>query len=114
MSICSPVSRSATFQRAVSWFDRFFGEAESFEPPSASGRYPNTAIFTSSYDQSTPGTPRHSVRRRLRRVRDAVAQRGIMPDTQETYRNGVRKATYRDPDGNKISVGGADVSEPPP
>jgi hypothetical protein len=55
MSICSPVSRSATFQRAVSWFDRFFGEAESFEPPSASGRYPNTAIFTSSYDQSTAG-----------------------------------------------------------
>ena len=37
---------------------------------------------------------------------DAVAQRGIQPETQETYENGVRKAIYRDPDGNEVGVGG--------
>ena len=35
-----------------------------------------------------------------------VAQRGLHPDCRETYDNGVRKAIYRDPDGNEIGVGG--------
>jgi hypothetical protein len=29
------------------------------------------------------------------------------PDVLETYANGVRKATFRDPDGNEIGFGGA-------
>ncbi|SFN27871.1 hypothetical protein SAMN05216207_1011178 [Pseudonocardia ammonioxydans] len=37
---------------------------------------------------------------------DAAARRGIRPTTSETYGNGVRKALYRDPDGNEIGVGG--------
>jgi len=37
---------------------------------------------------------------------DAVEQRGIRPETRETYENGVRKAIYRDPDGNEVGVGG--------
>jgi hypothetical protein len=36
-----------------------------------------------------------------------IAARGIDPDLRETYSNGVRKATYRDADGNEISFGGA-------
>jgi len=32
---------------------------------------------------------------------DGAAQRGIHPETRETYDNGVRKATYRDPDGTR-------------
>jgi catechol 2,3-dioxygenase-like lactoylglutathione lyase family enzyme len=39
-----------------------------------------------------------------------IAERGLEPATRETYGNGVRKATYRDPDGNEIGFGGA----PPP
>jgi hypothetical protein len=27
--------------------------------------------------------------------------------TRETYENGVRKMTYRDPDGNEVGLGGA-------
>ena len=34
-----------------------------------------------------------------------IAARGLDPTVRETYGNGVRKATYRDPDGNEI--GGA-------
>lgn len=36
-----------------------------------------------------------------------IAARGIEPSKQEIYPNGVRKAIYRDPDGNEIGIGGA-------
>ena len=35
-----------------------------------------------------------------------ITERGLEPDTEETYDNGVRKATYVDPDGNRIGFGG--------
>jgi catechol 2,3-dioxygenase-like lactoylglutathione lyase family enzyme len=37
----------------------------------------------------------------------AVSARGVEPDELETYSNGVRKAVYRDPDGNELGFGGA-------
>jgi predicted enzyme related to lactoylglutathione lyase len=36
-----------------------------------------------------------------------IADRGLEPAKRETYSNGVRKAIYRDPDGNEIGFGGA-------
>jgi catechol 2,3-dioxygenase-like lactoylglutathione lyase family enzyme len=35
-----------------------------------------------------------------------IAERGIEPAIDETYDNGVRKVTYRDPDGNEVGFGG--------
>jgi hypothetical protein len=35
-----------------------------------------------------------------------IAVRGIDPAERETYSNGVRKATYRDRDGNEIGFAG--------
>jgi catechol 2,3-dioxygenase-like lactoylglutathione lyase family enzyme len=37
----------------------------------------------------------------------AAAGRGVEPVDRETYDDGVRKAVYRDPDGNEVGVGGA-------
>ena len=37
---------------------------------------------------------------------DGIAARGIEPHLDETYDNGVRKVTYRDPEGNEIGFGG--------
>jgi hypothetical protein len=37
----------------------------------------------------------------------AIVARGLEPDERETYSNGVRKALYRDPDGNEMGFGGA-------
>nr|WP_229070112.1 VOC family protein [Actinoplanes sp. DH11] len=37
----------------------------------------------------------------------AIAARGLEPAERETYENGVRKAIFRDPDGNEIGFGGA-------
>jgi hypothetical protein len=36
----------------------------------------------------------------------AIAARGLEPAERETYSNGVRKVTYRDPDGNEVAFGG--------
>jgi predicted enzyme related to lactoylglutathione lyase len=36
-----------------------------------------------------------------------IADRGIEPSKRETYANGVRHATYHDPEGNEIAFGGA-------
>ena len=38
-----------------------------------------------------------------------IAKRGLEPAERETYANGVRRATFRDPDGNEIGFGGAPV-----
>jgi catechol 2,3-dioxygenase-like lactoylglutathione lyase family enzyme len=37
----------------------------------------------------------------------SIAARRIEPEQRETYDNGVRKITFRDPDGNEIGFGGA-------
>src|SRR3954454_8113356 len=36
-----------------------------------------------------------------------IGSRGLEPAERETYSNGVRKATFRDADGNEIGFGGA-------
>jgi hypothetical protein len=36
-----------------------------------------------------------------------LAERGLEPTKQETYAEGMRKITYRDPEGNEIAFGGA-------
>ena len=35
-----------------------------------------------------------------------IAGRGLEPSDRETYSNGVRKALYRDADGNEVGFGG--------
>ncbi len=40
----------------------------------------------------------------------AVAVRGLEPDERLTLSNGVRKALYRDPDGNELGFGGAPLA----
>jgi len=42
-----------------------------------------------------------------------IASRGVQPAETETYSNGVRKAIFRDDDGNEIGFGGAPASSEP-
>jgi catechol 2,3-dioxygenase-like lactoylglutathione lyase family enzyme len=104
-------------QRAVSWFDRFFGEAESFAPNDTERVW---AVSEHAYLYVVLH-PQHAGHARVTlfvedfdRFVDAVAQRGISAASRETYGNGVRKATYRDPDGNEVGVGGAPVDAEEP
>jgi catechol 2,3-dioxygenase-like lactoylglutathione lyase family enzyme len=40
----------------------------------------------------------------------AISARGLEPDERLTYSNGVRKALYRDPDGNELGFAGAPLA----
>jgi hypothetical protein len=96
--------------RAVGWFDRFFGDVESFEPNDTE-RVWTVADHRHVYVELQPEHAGHAkvtlFADDFDGFVDAVARRGIRPQTRETYGNGVRKAVYRDPDGNEIGVGGA-------
>ena len=95
--------------RAIDWFDRFFGEVESFEPNDTE-RVWTMAEHGHLYVELQPEHAGHAMVTLF--VDDfvgfveAAAQRGIHPATYETYDNGVRKAIFRDPDGNEVGVGG--------
>jgi hypothetical protein len=39
----------------------------------------------------------------------SIDAHGLEPEQFGTYDNGVRKATFRDPDGNQIGFGGAPI-----
>jgi catechol 2,3-dioxygenase-like lactoylglutathione lyase family enzyme len=99
--------------RAVRWFDRFFGEVVSFEPNDTE-RVWTIAEHRHVYVELEPAHAGHAQVTLFVGDFDgfvgAVARRGIEPEKRETYGNGVRKAVYRDPDGNEIGVGGAPSS----
>jgi hypothetical protein len=97
------------YGRATAWYERLLGSGPSFLPndieavwelaehryvvievrPDHVGHAKHT-IFVDDLDARVQG----------------IADRGIEPAEQETYSNGVRKVTYRDPDGNEIGYGG--------
>jgi catechol 2,3-dioxygenase-like lactoylglutathione lyase family enzyme len=97
------------YARAVAWYERLLGSPPSFLPndteavwdvvehgylyvdvrPDQAGSAMHT-LFVDDFDARLA----------------ALAGRGIEPVEQETYDNGVRKAIFRDPDGNEIGIGG--------
>ncbi|GGK35140.1 hypothetical protein GCM10010124_29780 [Pilimelia terevasa] len=98
------------YAAAVDWYARLLGGPPSFLPndteavweldthrylyievrPARAGHAMHT-VFVGDFDERLA----------------ALAARGVLPDTRETYENGVRKAVFRDPDGNEIGIGGA-------
>jgi hypothetical protein len=98
------------YERALAWYELLLGSGPSFLPnateavwelaehryvvievrPEHAGHAKHT-LFVDDFDA---------------RVQE-IAGRGIEPAERETYSNGVRKTTYRDPDGNEIGFGGA-------
>jgi predicted enzyme related to lactoylglutathione lyase len=101
--------------RAITWFGQLFGEVVSFEP-NATERVWTIAEHRHLYAVLQPEHAGHAKVTLFVSDFDAfveaVAHRGIHPDMRESYGNGVRKAVYRDPDGNEIGVGGAPLSSP--
>jgi catechol 2,3-dioxygenase-like lactoylglutathione lyase family enzyme len=100
------------YDRAVAWYEQLLGSAPTMLPndveavwqldehshvyvelrPEHAGHARNT-IFVSDFEDRIA----------------ASAGRGVEPAEQETYSNGVRHATYRDPDGNEFCLGGPPV-----
>ena len=97
------------FVGAVAWYERLFGVGPAFLPHDTEAvwevgehRYVNVVQMPEH-----AGHARHTLFvSDLDGVVTRGAARGIEPARQETYENGVRKISYRDPDGNEIAYGG--------
>ena len=100
------------YATAVDWYEKLLGGPPSFLPneveavlqvgehqflyievvPEHAGHAQHT-LFVEDFDE----------------VLGSIAERGLEPAVRETYENGVRHATFFDPDGNEVSYGGAPV-----
>jgi catechol 2,3-dioxygenase-like lactoylglutathione lyase family enzyme len=101
--------RVRDFQAARPWYERLLGEPSFF--PHATEAVWTLAEGRSVYVVEHADGAGHSVVTIFVDDRDAhvaaIAACGLEPDECETYSNGVRKAVYRDPDGNELGFGGA-------
>ncbi|TQN41284.1 hypothetical protein FHU33_0647 [Blastococcus colisei] len=102
----------ADFERSLAWYERLIGEGPAFVPNDVEAVWElaeNRYLFI----EVRPEHAGHAVHTvfvdDLDARIEAIAGRGIEPAERETYSNGVRKVTYRDPDGNEIGFGGGPV-----
>lgn len=105
-------ARVADFDAALPWYERLLGGPPSFCPHETEAVWElaeHRSVFI--HESTEPGGAEHTVFVDDLDVLVAeIATRGIEPDERETYSNGVRKAIYRDVDGNEIGFGGPPAS----
>ena len=101
-----PVSDLAA---ALTWYEQFFGAPPSFLPNEREAVWevaPHRYVFVELRPEHA-GHSRHLLFVDDLEARVAqIAERGLSPEQRETLANGVRKVTYRDPDGNQLEFGG--------
>ena len=103
------------YTAAVAWYERLLGAPPSFLPNDTEAVW-ELAGHRYVYIVVRPEHAGHAMHTVFVSDFDAriaqIAERGLEPaeyETSETYANDVRKATFRDPDGNEIGFGGAAV-----
>ncbi len=103
----------ADYTAALAWYERLLGSPPTFYPHDTEAVW-ELAEHRYLYIVQQPDHAGHA--RHMLFVADIdasvtqIANRGLEPVTRDTYENGVRKITYRDPDGNEIGFGGAPPS----
>ena len=99
----------ADLDGAVAWYERLFGRPPTMLPNDVEAVW-ELAEGRSVYVERRPEHAGHGLVTLfvadLAALVDGIASRGIEPHDDETYDNGVRKVTYRDPEGNEIGFGG--------
>jgi catechol 2,3-dioxygenase-like lactoylglutathione lyase family enzyme len=97
------------YEAARAWYERLLGCPPTFFPHDTEAVWV-LAEHRSVYIVQRPEHAGHAMHTLIVDDLDAVvarmADRGLEPADRETYPNGVRKITYRDPDGNEIGFGG--------
>lgn len=97
------------YAAAAAWYERLLGAPPSFLPNDTEAVW-ELADHRFLYIVVRPEGAGHATHTVFVGDFDAritrIAERGLKPAEQETYANGVRKATFRDPDGNEIGFGG--------
>ncbi|MCX6047836.1 MAG: VOC family protein [Chloroflexi bacterium] len=100
----------ADYAAALAWYERLLGSPPAFFPNDIEAVW-ELAEHRYMYIEQRPAHAGHAKLTLfvddLNAVVTQIAERGFEPAEQETYANGVRKITYRDPDGNEIGFGGA-------
>ncbi len=100
------------FQRALIWYERLLGSEPAFLPNTTEAVW-EFAEHRYVYIEELPERAGHALQTVFVDDLDervaSIGARGIEPASQETYENGVRKVTYRDPDGNEVGFGGAPI-----
>jgi catechol 2,3-dioxygenase-like lactoylglutathione lyase family enzyme len=98
------------YDAAVAWYERLLGAAPSFLPNDTEAVW-ELADHRYVYIVVRPKHAGHAMHTLFVGDFDVrlaeIAERGLQPAKRETYADGVRKATFRDPDGNEIGFGGA-------
>jgi hypothetical protein len=101
--------RVRNFQAARPWYERLLGEPTFFP-------HATEAVWTLAADRSVYVVEHADGAGKsiatiflddLDRTLAEIAARGLQPDERLTLSNGVRKAIYRDSDGNELVLGGA-------
>jgi hypothetical protein len=100
----------ADYKVALSWYEQLLGSPPAFLPNDIEAVW-EIAEHRYIYIEQRPDHAGHGKLTifvdDLDSVVAQIAGRGFNPTQIETYSNGVRKITYRDPDGNEIGFGGA-------
>lgn len=106
---CIPVSNLDT---ARAWYEQLLGPPPSFLPNETEAVWEITEhgyvvieVLAEHAGHATHTVFAGDFDERLAQI----AERGLEPAERETYENGVRKAIFRDPDGNQLSFGGGPV-----
>ncbi|ADG79686.1 VOC domain-containing protein OS=Tsukamurella paurometabola (strain ATCC 8368 / DSM / CCUG 35730/ CIP 100753 / JCM 10117 / KCTC 9821 / NBRC 16120 / NCIMB 702349 / NCTC 13040) OX=521096 GN=Tpau_3095 PE=4 SV=1 [Tsukamurella paurometabola] len=99
----------SNLSESIAWGDKLFGPVETFAPNDTEHVW-TLAEHCHVYAEVLPVHAGHSSVALFVDDLDgflaAAADRGLRPDSQEVYDNGVRKTIFRDPDGNEFGVGG--------
>jgi predicted enzyme related to lactoylglutathione lyase len=98
------------YPAALAWYERLLGSPPAFFASETEAVW-ELAEHRWVFIEQRPDHAGHAIHTIFVDDLDAlvaqVADRGVEPSKRETYSNGVRKATYHDPDGNEIGFGGA-------
>lgn len=99
---------------STDWFERLLGHEASFAPNDTELVWDHCeggSLFIELSDQGAGHSRVTVFVDDLPAFIEDAARRGVEPAKQEIYDNGVRHATFHDPDGNSISFG--DMPAPP-
>jgi len=97
------------YAEALSWYEGFFGGPPSFLPNDSEAVW---EVGAHQYVYIVQDAARAGNAIVLLFVEDldarvaAITRRGISPAERETYEGGPTKVTYRDAEGNELSLGG--------
>lgn len=97
------------YTAALTWYERLLGAPPAFFPNDIEAVW-ELAEHRYLFIEQRPEHAGHATHTIFVDDFDArlaqIGDRGLAPTERETYANGVRKAIYRDPDGNEIGFGG--------